>query len=100
MLNKKLFNNKIFLIAILSFILLAQSGNAFAWHRPLRRTRYHHGSRKVFTIPNSYISIVIGGGNSHYRDRRRCRTRSYHHVFAPSRGCFRTRARYYSVNFR
>lgn len=92
MLNKKLFNKKLLLIAILSAGLLIQSSDAFAWRRFPRRIRRPHCHRKVITIPDDYISISIGGlkfcyGNDAFYRRRARRyvvVRPYGYVVVPS----------------
>lgn len=78
MLNKKVFSKRIFLITILSVILLAFSGDAFARNLHSPRSPYRHSSYKAkhraghprgtFVIPREYISIVIGGLKLCYRE--------------------------------
>jgi len=69
MLIKKILNAKFLLLIALSAALLLQSGNAFAWHRPLREIRHpHHDNRSIAYPPDNYMIIEIGGMKFYYRD--------------------------------
>ena len=78
MLSKKVFSKRIFLITILSVILFAPSGDAFARNLHYRNPPYRHSSymarhrayhpRGAFVIPREYISIAIGGLKLCYRE--------------------------------
>ncbi|NQU95072.1 MAG: hypothetical protein HQ549_02400 [Candidatus Omnitrophica bacterium] len=80
MLRKKVFGKRIFIIALLSVILLAQPGEAFARNSNRRQSPYRNSSYKArhrghnqkgaFVIPREYISIVIGGLKLCYREGR------------------------------
>lgn len=80
MLSKKVFGKKIFMIALLSVILLAQPGEAFARNPDRRQSLYRnsfykarprgHNPKGAFVIPREYISIALGGLKLCYREGR------------------------------
>ncbi|OGW75675.1 MAG: hypothetical protein A2Z72_03100 [Omnitrophica bacterium RBG_13_46_9] len=66
--DKKAFNAKFFLIMILSAILLTRPDNAFAGHRPSKRSPSEHHYRSISALPRGCISIAIGGLKFYYRE--------------------------------
>lgn len=84
MLKKRFLDGRIFVIAVLSIVFLAQSGEVFAEHRGSKSRHKPHFQSKAFTIPHGYVSIVLGGFKFYYRDRARRRFWPHSYAFVPA----------------